>query len=1296
MNTASASFRRLLLSVTSFGLAAWVTQAHADFLFSDGDFAAQVVGQTVGAPWGPVGGGNTVTVDAQSPYSNVYPGNDQGMNVPATAANPYIVRSFPENAIPVSSLGTYYFNVDFRNNSTDSGDYSIVITHDANGSVRSVALYVTGDTLYADSSAGVEAVATLQPGTWYNLQLTLDFATRTYSGVLATYAEAIPIPSRPFVRADQSVNCVYSDGGTSYVGGTAPDHDLDNWALATTPLPPLGNTVAVKSTAPHGTAVTLDTPVTIELEDQSTEADVNSIRLFLNGDTVTPSVSKPAGSTITTVTYAPPGGWRPASYTVRFIFADLSVPPVSQTNEYTFTVPGPMVTSIAPTGPGNRADATIRVELTDFNTQVAANTIQLFLNGEAVTPTVDKPAGGSVTTVTYAKPGGFAPNSTQLVRIVYGDTSTPAVIATNDFSFQVIATGVGASVINIDFNGLRNVPGPDVLGPTYQGVGAGGGGQVFNGITADSRLEGGGDDDNLTLTADNLLNSFGDPTAVSFTVSPMGGDVGGVPATDPTSAAALFSDYIFNNSAGNTAGESPWTISGLGNAPFVDLYFYRSLGGISIPGASATAFVGQGIFTPQNTVLFKGVPVTDGTVSGTFGSGTAVINGLSIVSPLPHPFVLSASPTGGGVSPDATIAVQVQDYVAQVVPDSIQLLVNGKSVAPAVSKPAGSAITTVSYTPANGFIQGTTNIYTIIFADNATPALTQTNSFAFVVRVEAAATVILNIDFDGARNVPGPRGPGPTYIGQGAAGGGNIWNSLLADSRLGDGSDNDNLALAVDNLLNSIGGATTVGFAISPVGGDDAGAGSDPTAPSALFGDYVFVGSAGQTTGTADFSISGLGAAPYVDLFFYFGANGNFTIPAAAPAAFTDTGIFTVANTRYFKNVPVVDGTVTGTFGKGPVDVMYGLTIRMPMPQPFVVSVVPDPAPGVQFLTNQVGAIQIVLQDYITQVVQNSIQLSLNGHAVQPLVDYDPPSGVTTITYDPAGTWLPDATNLVHLAFSDNATPAVAQTYDIQVPIMGDATAARIVNLDFDGDRNNPGPNSDPLTYVGQGAAYGGTTFNSILVDSRVSDGSDDDNLTVGGTGLLSSIGTPTSVSFTVSPVGGDSTAGRTGGNTDDPSNPTALFSDYFFNNSAGNHAGQSPFTISGLGSAPTVDLYFYRGPGSIFVAGAQTTTFSPNAPFTAANTTCFAGVPVTDGKVTGAFGGGVTVIYGMTIVAAPAPAGSLTIGRDGKNVIVSWSGSGTLQSADELTGQWTDLPGATSPLTIVSPQGHKFYRLRP
>ena len=263
--------------------------------------------------------------------------------------------------------------------------------------------------------------------------------------------------------------------------------------------------------------------------------------------------------------------------------------------------------------------------------------------------------------------------------------------------------------------------------------------------------------------------------------------------------------------------------------------------------------------------------------------------------------------------------------------------------------------------------------------------------------------------------------------------------------------------------------------------------------------------------------------------------------------------------------------------GVGRVSVLYGLTIQKPLPQPVVNSFSPSALPGAKLRTNEVGIIQIVLRDYISQVVASSIQLSLNGRVVSPQINQELGEGLTTVSYDPAGALLLDAANTVRIVFSDNANPPVVQTQEFSFWVMSEATAGRIINIDFDGNRNVPGPNSDPLTYVGQGAAAGGTVFNGLAADSRLEDGTDDDNLTVGGTDLLNSTGTATPVSFTVSPMGGDSTAGRTGGNTDDPANPTALWSDYIFNNSSGNQAGQSPFTIDGLGPPPLWTSIFTR-----------------------------------------------------------------------------------------------------------------------
>ena len=71
-----------------------------------------------------------------------------------------------------------------------------------------------------------------------------------------------------------------------------------------------------------------------------------------------------------------------------------------------------------------------------------------------------------------------------------------------------------------------------------------------------------------------------------------------------------------------------------------------------------------------------------------------------------------------------------------------------------------------------------------------------------------------------------------------------------------------------------------------------------------------------------------------------------------------------------------------------------------------------------------------------------------------------------------------------------------------------------VVNIDFNGDRNTPGPNARPVTYQGTGAAGGGVYWNGLAADSRLPNGNDNDNLTVGGTNLLDASGARTALSF--------------------------------------------------------------------------------------------------------------------------------------------------------------------------------------
>ena len=192
-----------------------------------------------------------------------------------------------------------------------------------------------------------------------------------------------------------------------------------------------------------------------------------------------------------------------------------------------------------------------------------------------------------------------------------------------------------------------------------------------------------------------------------------------------------------------------------------------------------------------------------------------------------------------------------------------------------------------------------------------------------------AAQQIVNIDFNGKR--PGDADSAGTFAGSGGAGGGSIFNGITADSTGG----NDNLTVSGAGLLNDTGLVTTVGFTISPVGGDHEP--SQGSAPASLYDDYIFNNSAGNNTpGGSPFSITGLNDAIIADLFFYgsFGISA-FTVNGAPSAGVV--GIYNGLEATAFFDVPVSGGQITGLFGVGQTGVLGGLSISS-------YSIIPEPA----------------------------------------------------------------------------------------------------------------------------------------------------------------------------------------------------------------------------------------------------------------------------------------------------------------------------------------------------------------
>lgn len=56
-------------------------------------------------------------------------------------------------------------------------------------------------------------------------------------------------------------------------------------------------------------------------------------------------------------------------------------------------------------------------------------------------------------------------------------------------------------------------------------------------------------------------------------------------------------------------------------------------------------------------------------------------------------------------------------------------------------------------------------------------------------------------------------------------------------------------------------------------------------------------------------------------------------------------------------------------------------------------------------------------------------------------------------------------------------------------------------------------------------------------------------------------------------------------------------------------------------------------------------------------------------------------------------PPVSISIAREGGHVVIRWSGGVPLESADQVTGPWSTVNGATSPYTVTNPTDNQYFR---
>ncbi|HYE33684.1 MAG TPA: hypothetical protein VEH27_19850 [Methylomirabilota bacterium] len=367
-------------------------------------------------------------------------------------------------------------------------------------------------------------------------------------------------------------------------------------------------------------------------------------------------------------------------------------------------------------------NATVEVILADSATAVNPSTVQAYFNNQLVNATVSKPAGSTDTTISFDPAGVLAPESSHTVRIVYG--SSAAALTTNEFSFKIKP----AALIAIDETTMWRYhnEGAD-LGTAWRekdyndSAWPQGAALLSNESTAAepirTQLVRQSPEGNQIIT-DYFRHRFtfnGNPAAVQLILSHIIDDGAifylngtevhrfGTAATTVVTNSTLFSDHE----------------TGL-SGPYI------------IPAGSLV--VGENVLAVE-------VHQTSAT-SSDVSMGAELL--ASIRTDIPPTSIESFTPAlnAANLSSNAMIRVVVNDGTRQVVPGSIELIVNGQKVNPTVTKAPGSIATVISYTPTTPYAPDSTVTAKVTFADTAGNVTTRDLSFS----IEPTYTVILGVN----------------------------------------------------------------------------------------------------------------------------------------------------------------------------------------------------------------------------------------------------------------------------------------------------------------------------------------------------------------------------------------------------------------------------------------------------------------------------------------------------------------------------------------------------------------------
>ena len=203
----------------------------------DGDFELQAKGEPPASPWGP-GPNSVVTISAasQSPFLNAFAVGEFGIHMPNRGEYDGFGRTVA-NANPKQD-GQLFASFDFRCANKDAGgngSWRYYLGHGP-GNSAAIELYFNGSEFFRRSADARESVCPLVVGEWYQVQLTLDLKSKSYTGLLASRTSKTEFSGQLATGWDGTIDYTFIDS-YGHIGGVRPSLDADNFAISLTAFP---------------------------------------------------------------------------------------------------------------------------------------------------------------------------------------------------------------------------------------------------------------------------------------------------------------------------------------------------------------------------------------------------------------------------------------------------------------------------------------------------------------------------------------------------------------------------------------------------------------------------------------------------------------------------------------------------------------------------------------------------------------------------------------------------------------------------------------------------------------------------------------------------------------------------------------------------------------------------------------------------------------------------------------------------------------------------------------------------